>query len=508
MEAYCVRDVDISSLLFNLFTPILSDATQTAAIRLEHSFQLVCNDLHNNGFGFNTTKAKSLLEKMEEEIIKLDKSIAEFPPVFKLIRKFTPRATKWGTINQTSVPKSLRSNISEYVVGREYDYGVSEPFNPNSIKQTVDLLWDAGWKPIDKTKTHLRNKELDKEEKLSKYGWKINETNLATLPTKAPAAAKTLARRILYESRRRTLKEWLNLVQDGGRIHGKFQGIGAWTHRMAHQAPNMANIPNEKNLDGTPKLLGGEMRALFVAPKNRLLVGTDAKGIQLRIFAHYINDAEFTDAVSNGDPHTLNKNIMGELCKTRAAAKRFIFAMLLGAGLGKLAEILECSREQAGEALHRIMERYDGFRILKETVIPKDASQGYFTGLDGRKVRIPGDSESKRRHLAMSGYLQNGEAVVMKRATLKWLNSLAAHLEDNNYRFASTLPLYKLVNLVHDEWQTECTNNMEVATLIGRLQHEALVEVGEELKLHCPLAGSYQRDDGEYTIGTNWKITH
>ncbi|HYT43295.1 MAG TPA: DNA polymerase, partial [Methylomirabilota bacterium] len=283
-----------------------------------------------------------------------------------------------------------------------------------------------------------------------------------------------------------------------------------WTHRMAHQAPNMANIPNEKDISGNIKLLGGEMRSLFCAPKNRLLVGTDAKGIQLRIFAHYINDREFTDAVVNGDPHTLNRNIMGELCHTRAAAKRFIFAMLLGAGLGKLAEILECNREQANTALSRIMERYTGFRLLKETIIPEDAYKGYFIGLDGRKVRIPGDTESKRRHLAMSGYLQNGETVVMKKATLKWLNQLKSEPEliRLKERYYPSSSIFQLVNLVHDEWQTECINNMDVALKIAETQHRSLVEVGEELKLNCPLAGSYQTDDGKYTIGLNWKTTH
>ncbi len=63
-------------------------------------------------------------------------------------------------------------------------------------------------------------------------------------------------------------------------------------------------------------------------------------------------------------------------------------------------------------------------------------------------------------------------------------------------------------NLVHDEWQTECINNMDVALKIGQAQHQALVDTGIELNLHCPLAGSYQLDDGTYTIGTNWRLTH
>lgn len=507
MEDYCVRDVDITHLVYNHYADFLASVSQHVALSTEQEFQLVCNDLRSNGFCFDRARAETYLRKVEDELKVLDEDIRQFPARFKFIREVTPKATKFGTISQTSIPKALRGQTHELTPEASFSYGEWVQFNPDSIKQQVDLLWSAGWKPTDKTKTHLRNREVVKEEKLARYGWKVNEINLATLPAKAPPAAKTLAKRILYESRRRTLSEWLSLASNEGRIHGKFQSIGAWTHRMAHQAPNMANIPNATDLAGNTRLLGAEMRSLFIAGRNRLLVGTDAKGIQLRIFAHYIDDKEFTHAVTQGDPHSLNKTIMGDVCKTRAASKRFIFAMLLGAGLGKLAEILECSREQAGLALARIMERYDGFRILKKTIIPKDAQLGFFVGLDGRKVKIPGDTVSKREHLAMSGYLQNGEAVAMKRATLKWLQGLGPLLEEYKHTYGFTLP--KLVNLVHDEWQTECINDKHLAIKIGQLQDKALQEVGNELLLKCPLAGSFWNDDrGDYTIGTNWKITH
>ncbi|HYT41428.1 MAG TPA: hypothetical protein VEP90_03725, partial [Methylomirabilota bacterium] len=270
LEDYCVRDVEITLLLWKHFASYLADASQHAAVRLEHAFQLVCNDLHDNGFGFNVTTAKSLLAKMEVEIFKLDEDIKKFPDKFSPDRVVTPRATQFGTINQINIPKILRPKISEMTVGAPFTYGHWVKFNPNSLKQTIDMLWEAGWKPIDKTKGNLHNKDLDKEARYDIYGFKVNENNLSTLPAKAPPAAKTLAKRIMYESRRRTLSEWLTLVQSDNRVHGRFVGIGAWTHRMAHQAPNMANIPNEKDISGNIKLLGGEMRSLFCAPKNRL----------------------------------------------------------------------------------------------------------------------------------------------------------------------------------------------------------------------------------------------
>lgn len=523
MVEYCRRDVDICERIYRKYKRYYDNLERRASLLTEQQFQLVCNDLENNGFAFNTAKAQQLLETVQKELSELDAQIlSSFPPREVLIREFTPRATKFGTINRTSVPRQYWDNISNYEIGKTYRYTRTEEFNPSSHKQIISVLNDAGWKPVVKTKTHIdtereiaiaeRGKKssldptlialYDKQSHLRQFGWKVNEENLETLPPKAPAPARSLARRILLEARRRTLTEWLELTQPDGRIHGRFYSIGTWTHRMAHQNPNTANIPNEYDTAGKKKLLGKELRALWCAPKGRLLIGCDAEGIQLRIFAHYINDPEFTQSLIDGkkenksDPHSLNQSILGPVCKSRAAAKRYIYALLLGAGQGKLREILDCDVEAAQQAYERLLARYTGFAYLKEKVIPADAKRGWFVGLDGRAVRIPGETVGQRRHLCMSGYLQNGEAVAMKLATLKWW----PRLKEFNA---------KIVNFVHDEWQVEVPNNVQLAIEVGKMMADSLRQVGEELKLKCPLAGSIWNDDyKDYTIGLNWSRTH
>ena len=518
MEVYCKRDVEICEKIYQKFRRFISNPVHMSCIRTEHAFQCVVNDLHTNGFCFNRDKASKLLAKVTTELAELDKDILEaFPPRLSLIREITPKETKYGTLNRSDFRWVIDGDLSDFN-GGPFCRCEWRSFNPSSHKQIISVLSSAGWRPIDKTKTHIdtereynlsrrsdRGKAQDLERKLNdlrKTGWKVNETNLETLPSNAPKAARVLAKRILLEARRRTLTEWLDLCSEGGRIHGKFYGIGAWTHRMAHQNPNTANIPNEFDTAGKKKLLGKELRSLWCAPKNRLLVGCDAEGIQLRIFAHYINDPEFTDALVKGrkedktDPHSLNQRVLGSVCKSRFAAKRFIYALLLGAGNRKLSEILGCSDTETQEALSRLMERYDGWSKLKENTFPKDAKRGYFIGLDGRPVRIPGETTSNRQHLAMSGYLQNGEAVCMKRATLLFYPKLKEY--DS-----------KLVNFVHDEWQVECPNNVDICIKVGNMMADSLRQVGEDLKLNCPLAGSFWNDDlKDYTIGTNWAVTH
>lgn len=530
MEDYCVRDVEINHKVYLHYRSYTVDNSWHSAIKLEHSFQQIINDLQTNGFAFNKPKAEKLLGKVSKELEELDFRIQEaFPPRQIVAREFTPRATKHGTIAKNSVPRSLWDNIHKYEIDKTYPVYQQREFNPSSHKQLIEVLNEAGWRPEDRTTTHIdtdrklsrlrsvrdaRNnvdplviKALNtKLDEFKRTGWKVNELNLSTLPEEAPEGARILAKRILLEARRRSLVEWIKLVEEDGRIRGQFQGIGAWTQRMSHRRPNTANIPTPMKEDGTPKLLGKEMRELWTAPKDRLLVGVDAEGIQLRIFAHYIDDPEFTEALVKGskhektDPHSLNQRILGSVCKSRQAAKRFVYALLLGGGIGKLSQILDTTKVKTTEALDHLLERYKGFAKMRTSVFPADAKRGYFIGLDGRLVPIPGETQRDREHLAMSGYLQNGEAIIIKRSAIQ-----ASRL----IREDPTLSSWKFVDIIHDELQSECINKMSVALKIAEIKAQAIKEAGEYYKLRCPMQGSYYNEDRkDYTIGRTWYSTH
>lgn len=122
-------------------------------------------------------------------------------------------------------------------------------------------------------------------------------------------------------------------------------------------------------------------------------------------------------------------------------------------------------------------------RKLKQHKIPTDASRGYFIGLDGRKVQC--NSE----HLMLAGYLQNGEATIMKHANVLWRENL----KRNGIPFTQ-------VDFVHDEWQTEADTE-EYANYIGQEQCNSIADVGLKLNLFCPLAG-------KYVVGKSWALTH
>lgn len=513
IESYLVRcqyDVEIQTKIYESLKRFIFDPSWRKALRVEHDMQIICNEMSENGFSFDARQAEAFLSVFKDELERIKTGIQnDVKPTLVRDGPVTLKINKDGVVSKRTLDLVGECNVSDGARFERFHY---EAFNPRSVVQRVKLLEEAGWQPVEKTKSHLEcerqikrtpTKELqEKLERFKRFGWKVNETNLNTLPETAPESAKDLAKWLTLDSRAGDLEEWLAAYsKTSGKVHGKFSGIGSWTHRMSHSKPNQANIYSDfqpehcVGSEPTPveqvKLsYNGKLRALWQASKGKVLVGTDAEAIQLRVLAHYINDEAFTKAIAEGrkedktDIHSFNQKMLGPVCHSRDVAKTFIFAWLLGAGIDKIAKILNCSVALAQRAMKDFMERLPGLKRLKEEVIPEDARRGYFIGLDGRKVIC------KNQHLVLTGYLQNGESVVMKHANVLWR------------KWADKLGYmsYRQINFVHDEWICEVPNYL-LGEKLGCMQVVAIKEVGEELNLNCPLSGSYK-------IGKNWLEVH
>jgi DNA polymerase I len=515
MEERCLSDTDINYALVKKYWRIVSDPTWQDALRVEHFVATQCKVMHDTGFPFDLAGAVRLRSNLVERVEALDEAIrTSFPPRATLVAEVTPRLTQTGTLNRGDFRWFDGSDLSCFDGGPFCRFEYVE-FNPGSVRQVVERLNELGWKPTEKTDGHVKFLKIkpppaskpeevaeyqERRDRFRRYGWKVNEDNLQTLPADAPAAAFKLAERIVLASRLSDLDEWLAVVVEGEdhepTLHGSFTSIGAWTGRLSHQKPNTANIPQSKPSDkDTPfqkeiQALNGKMRSLFRAKTGHRLIGTDADGIQMRIFAHLCKDQVLIDSLVKGrkedktDTHSLNQRLLGSVCGSRDVAKTFIYAFLLGAGAAKVAEILSCTFGEAKDAVARFVSALPGLNELKTKRIPGEAAAGYFVGLDGRKVVC--DSA----HLMLAGHLQNGEKVIMARAMEKWVSVLDRE----------RVP-YFVHNWVHDEWQTGCPDDDDICAHIQEVQLQALLDTGVELGMMLPTPGSSD-------WGYNWKETH
>lgn len=523
----CIRDVEINHKLYLKLEPHIKNPLWKDSILSEHKMNIICSELHKNGFPIDKTLMEKTFKEVLEHLRKLDSIIlSSFKPKLKLIKEITPKLTKHGTLSKNDfrwyLKDSKDKNLSIFSEGHPFSLFDIIPFNPRSHDQLVEVLNEAGWNPYEKTDAHSEvdnnnrirqnnnrnmgtlDKQLskDKIDHLRIYGWKVSENNLATLPDSAPEATRMLVERFLVEKRRSTLEEYLNAstphpeVSNQYSIHGTFNHIGTWSGRMSHSNPNLGNPPsiyskyNSQNLKDIADHYGREIRKCFIAPEGYKLIGVDADGIQARIFAHYINDAGFIERLVNGrsedgtDIHSYHWKQFQPACKSRADAKTFFYAWLLGAGVAKIASIFGCSQKQAREVRKLIVDIYPGLEYLITKVIPKDAAKGYIKGLDGRLVKVP----DERRVLA--AYLQNGEAVIMKHASIQWFDQLPEMM----------IP-FKFVNFVHDEWETIVSNDPEIIKIVSDIQVKSIEDMGIKFKLNCPLKGNAK-------VGNNWLDVH
>jgi len=502
MAEYLSGDLDNHEAVYLHFKRFVDDPSWQKAIEIEHHSAWVCEQLHHNGFLMDVPLMNELYAEVLAEIAIEDKKILEsIPPRVVKGKEVQPRVKKDGSLSAVGLNHLDNPNDcwgSHTTVN-------FESFNPASPKQRTDLLWDAGWKPTEKTKTYANlsrqygkydEKDQVRLAQLKKYGWTTSEENLSTLPESAPEGAKVLVRWLALNNRRLRLEEWFRALKDDGRIHGQYLHIGAWTHRKAHSAPNQANIPRpfagtpQSETDKVAAKYNARFRQCFTVEKDRWLVGTDAEGIQLRILAHLMQDEDYINAVVNGrkedesDVHNVNRRALGLDHITRDDTKTFIYAWLLGAQDRKVASILRVTPQVAKTSMASFLERLPALKRVKQDQIPAEARQGYFVGMDGRKVVC------STERLVLAGHLQCNESIVMKHATRLWMKELD-----------SSGINYKIVNDVHDEWQTSVEGTKEEAEYVGQVQSDAIRSVGVELGCLCPLAGSY-------SIGHNWYETH
>ena len=465
MKEYCKQDVKVTELLYNELMRE-GKAFSQASINLEHMVHAIMCEQEANGFELDIDKAQEIYTVCLKEANRIEADIKEFMvPIAVPVKEVNVKYTKAGNIYSNQLLEGQN-------VQGDYTKIMWQEFNLDSPVQINKRLDREGWKPTIKTD--------------GGDFYKICPENLATIPDTAPQAVQGLKAWKILKTRWKLAQEWLEKAEVDGRVHGQVITTGAVTHRAAHRGPNMANIPSVPHgKDGIMWKMDGmyaaECREVFKVPEGKLLVGTDAAGIQLRVLAHYMNDPVYTEQVIDGDIHTFNMEALGRYCKDRPTAKTFIYAFLLGAGVGKIAEILECNGGQANKSMQNFYDTLPTLKRLKSEA-SRAASMGWMKGLDGRILRIGSD------HLALSVYLQGGETVIMRLANVFWQKQ--AKKEGINFKQCAW---------VHDEWQTEV--DADQAERLGEIQVQSIKDAGTFFKLNCPM-------DGEAKIGKNWLETH
>jgi len=460
MLDYCVQDVKVTYKLFQL---IQRENYQESALKLEHDFALAINKQIRTGFPFDVDACLDLVDALRAKQKELETQLKElFPPIK----------------NETVFVPKVNNAKRGYIKGQPFTKVTYQEFNPGSRDQIVQRLKEKyGWIP---------------EATTEKGNPVLNDDVLETLPY---PEAKSLAKYMLVKKRLGQIADgnnaWLKLVNnDNLCIHGDLITNGCITGRCAHRNPNMGQVP------ASYSPYGKECRNLFHAPQGSVLIGVDAKALELRCLAGYLafwDNGEYASVVTNEeiDIHTYNQERFG--VATRDISKRLLYGLLYGCGALKAGTIIdpnekdqELLRQMGSSAINSFMNSVPALRQLKRALESTIQDRNYLKGLDNRVLYCR--SEFK----GLNVLLQSSGALIMKQVVIE----LHKAMEEKGFVYGMDWQQHAMI---HDELQLSCPISM-VETL-KQTALESFPKAQQFFGFQCSI-------EGDAHVGSTWAETH
>lgn len=484
MQIRCDEDAKITLQVYKKLEGMI--VKYPGPVAMEHFVAWETSKMSLRGITLDVDLCVKMANRFRTEQEKVLEEVRDtFPPI--LIPKEPAASKRVRTLKNINKRHPLYGMLEP---GHAYCPLKVQEFNPGSRQQVADrLVKKYGWKPTAFTPGGAPE---------------ISEETLGELPY---PEAEVFGRYLKIEKllgfiegepdARGNGGGWLHHERKG-RLHPQFNPLGTITSRPSCSSPNLQQVPVRTE---EAKLI----RSAFVASEGRKLVGVDASGIELRMLAHYIarfDDGAYAREVVQGDIHTKVMKAIGfdrgDPKIGRNFTKNIEYGMIYGAGNHKLGTLAKKNARAQGNPLEgnertigrkiraKVKEAIPGYEKLEEGVKAKAKSQGWITGLDGRRIWL------RSEHSALNFLLQSAGIIVIKQAMVEAPAVLAAAglVEDVDY-----FPLL----WVHDEWQVECLPH--VAEQVGEILASTFALAGQTLGVRCQL-------DGEYKIGSNWADTH
>lgn len=526
-------DLQVQALRTVTISPYVRFTPQDV-LSLEHFMARKMEELKASGVKFNVDAAREMEHEMRGMSTQIEHKLKRF---FK--PRYVSKAMPKRKIHEQTRdvdPNSPMGRLLAAVAPKMITY--AKPFRVSSRKEVSERLYEAGYRPsLEDITPSGRAKCTVKDGKVvftadAAGNIKCSDDSLG----KAVAWFRSVGKnamadaiediRVWYLIQKRIGQlanggqAWLRLVDKDGFLHPTIVPCAAVTARATHANPNISQVPailkvKRKVLgpdgnpvlgaDGKPKTFeevgwgregewGADSRKLFIVPPGFKQVGADLAGIELRMLAHYLHKFDggrFMEVLLTKDVHEENRRIIG--FANRTDAKRFIFALLYGAGDVKLGSIVMPSGSiEQQRAVGRMFRDKVGTGIVgfAELVneIKDEAASGRIRGLDGRIIPI------RAQHAALNTLLQSGGAIVSKfwirQMFTKWDEKGLLYGYDHDYTFL----LWS-----HDEVQYAVRE--EHAEFVAKECEASAARAGVELSCAIPIAA-------ESKIGMNWFDTH
>ena len=209
-----------------------------------------------------------------------------------------------------------------------------------------------------------------------------------------------------------------------GRVHTSFNLAGTVTGRLSSSEPNLQNIPART-------VEGRKIRCAFIAPAGYKIVSADYSQIELRLIAHFSQDANLITAFNNHqDIHRVTASeVLGKPLEEvtdaeRSHAKATNFGLMYGMGAFGLARQTNMTSAEAKSYIERYFTKYPAIKSLMDKIVDEAVEQGYVTTLLGNHVVINGINNTglgrrMAERAAINAPMQGSAADIIKKAMVE-----------------------------------------------------------------------------------------
>ncbi len=349
-----------------------------------------------------------------------------------------------------------------------------ESFNIDSPKQLAKILFEKLKLPVQKK---------------TKTGFSTDQEVLEKLAPLHTLPALLIEHRMLSKLKGTYLDALPSLVNPKtGNLHTSFSQTTAATGRLSSSDPNLQNIPVR-----TPE--GSRIRRAFQPSQpGWKLICLDYSQIELRMLAHFCQDAALQESFRNGeDIHTtVAAQVYGvpqsEVTpEQRRVAKAVNFGVIYGQTSFGLAATLGITKEEASTFIDEYFTRYATVQQFINATLDECRRVGYASTILGRRREIVGirpvvfGNLNLPERTAVNAVIQGSAADLIKQAMI----NIFDRLKQENH------PARMLLQ-IHDELVFEAPEDA-VDSLIDLARHEMTTA----LELHVPIVVDCK-------VGDNW----
>jgi len=479
MKTYAIQDVNLNHKVYKYVvneaqTLIKNRPSFKQALQTEHGIATICSKQVKNKWKFNTELAKKHYSFLTSEMKVIEDKVN---PTLKPRKVYVDKEDKTAKYLQDGRLSSVSARMLTQFLGKEVKQEDTDMWDPKkkfrrfnmveadlgNMDQVRGMLLDNGWIPTQFT---------------PRGEPKVTEDSIHTIKG-------DLGKEILHyyslRSRHSVLKGWIELAElNDNRVYVESFNIGTPTFRQRHS--KIVNVPSSNSY------FGKEMRELFVADQDKVMVGCDSSGNQIRALGHYLNNKDVNEHILNGDIHQRTADIVGV---PRNVAKSILYATIFGAGMAKLGKMVlgYDDVEKGRDVKNKLYTVYPGLKELTKrlnnffhTTEYKNGI-GFVPALDGRKIY----AESSFKLL--NYLLQAFEAITVKTAVVNAFKMFKEEKLDVN-----------MLGLIHDEVQCQC-NPKDLKRVKEILEYSFGEYITTTLKLNIQMAG-------EAKSGLTWSDTH